>query len=55
MINNDFIGIKETQVSSSDFTCKIIEILIFFYFFNFFLFFFDINFNKNENKVLSLA
>ena len=52
MINNDFIGIKETQVNSSDFTCKIIETLIFFFFF---FFFFNINFNKNEKKVLSLA
>ena len=39
MINNDFIGIKETQVNSSDFTCKIIETLIFFDFFFFFFFF----------------
>ena len=44
-MNNDIIGFTETQISSSDSSCKIIETLNLF----------DINFNNNENKFLSLV
>ena len=44
-MNNDIIGLTETQISLSDSTCKIVETLKFF----------NINFNKSEDKSLSLA
>ena len=43
--NNGIIGFTETQIDPFDFACKIIEILNFF----------NINFNNNENRLLSLA
>ena len=45
IINNDIIGFTETQIKSSDSTCRIIATLNLFH----------INFNNNENKFLSLA
>ena len=44
IINNNIIGSTETQIKSSDSTYEIIETLNLF----------NINFNKNENKLLSL-
>ena len=44
IINNNIIGFTETQIKSSDSTYEIIETLNLF----------NINFNKNENKLLSL-
>ena len=40
IINNDIIGLTETQISLSDSTCKIVET------FNFF----NLNFNNSEDK-----
>ena len=45
IINNDIIRFTETQIKSSDFTCKIIKTLNIV----------NINFNNNKNKFLSLA
>ena len=45
IINNDITGFTKTLINPSDSTCKIMETLIFF----------NITFNKNENKLLSLA
>ena len=45
IMNNDIIGLTETQISLSDSACRIDET------FNFF----NINFNSNEDKFLSLA
>ena len=45
IINNEIIGFTETQIKPSDCTSKIIETLNFF----------NINFNNNEDKILSLA
>ena len=45
IINNDIIGFTETQIKPSDSTSKVIQTLNVF----------NINFNKNENKFLSLA
>ena len=45
IINNDIIGITETQICPSDFTCKIMETLNFF----------KMSFNNDENKFLSLG
>ena len=45
IINNDVIGLTETQIKQSGSTCKIIETLNLF----------NINFNNNENKFLTLA
>ena len=45
IINNDIIGFTETQISLSDSTCKIVEMLSFF----------NLNFNNSEDKFLSLA
>ena len=45
IINNDIIGFAETQIKSSDSTCKILETLNFF----------NVDFNNNENKFSSLA
>ena len=42
IINNNITGFKETQIKSSDSTCKIIETLKLP----------NINFNNNENKFL---
>ena len=44
-MNNDIIGLTETQSSLSDSTCRIVETLNFF----------NINLNNSENKFLSLA
>ena len=44
IINNNIIGFTETQIRSSDSTYEIIETLNLF----------NINFNNNENKLLSL-
>ena len=44
-MNNDIIGLTETQISLSDSTCRIVETLNFF----------NINLNNSENKFLSLA
>ena len=44
IINNNIIGFTETQIKSSDSTYELIETLNLF----------NINFNKNENKLLSL-
>ena len=43
--NNDNIGFTETQINSSDSTCKIMETLNFF----------NINFGNDENKCFRLA
>ena len=40
-INNDIIGFRETQINSSDSTCKLMKALNFF----------NINFNNDENSV----
>ena len=45
IINNNITGFKETQIKSSDSTCKIIETLKLP----------NINFNNNENKFLHWA
>ena len=45
IMNNDIIGLTETQISLSDSTCRIDETLNFF----------NINFNNSEDKFLSLA
>ena len=45
IISNDIMGFTKTQISQSDFTCKIMETLIFF----------NITFNNDENKFLNLA
>ena len=45
IMNNDIIGLTETQISLSDSTCRIVETLNFF----------NINLNNSENKFLSLA
>ena len=42
IINNNIIGFTETQIKSSDSTCKMIETLSLF----------NINFDKNENNFL---
>ena len=44
-MNNDIIGLTETQISLSDSTCRIVETLNFF----------NINLNNSEDKFLSLA
>ena len=44
-IINNIVGFTETQIKPSGSTCKIIETLNIF----------NINFNNNENKILSLA
>ena len=43
LINNDIIGVTETQVSLSNSTCREVETLNFF----------NLNFNNNEDKFLS--
>ena len=43
IINNDVIGLTETQIKQSGSTCKIIETLSLF----------NINFNNNEKKCLT--
>ena len=45
IMNNDVIGLIETQIDLSDSTCRIVETLNFF----------NINFNNSEDKFLSLA
>ena len=45
IMNNDVIGLIETQIDLSDSTCRIVEKLNFF----------NINFNNSEDKFLSLA
>ena len=45
IINNDIIVFTETQIKSSNSTCKTMETLNFY----------NINFNNNENELLSLA
>ena len=44
-MDNDIVGVTQTQIKPSDSTCKITETLNFF----------NINFNNNKNKFLSLA
>lgn len=45
IITNNKIGFTETEIKSSDPTCKIIQVLTFF----------NISLNKNEKKLLSLV
>ena len=44
-MNNDIIGLTETQISLLDSTCRIVETLKFF----------NINFNNSEDKFFILA